>query len=72
MEEMTEREQLAALEGWANNPQVPLPERWATAIQVIAGLRKLLEWPEFCPYDCDNCHSDECPCDRLGCAGKPL
>lgn len=24
---------------------------------------------EFCPFDCDNCHSDTCPCDRLGCAG---
>ena len=25
--------------------------------------------PQVCPYDCDGCHSDECPCDRLGCAG---
>lgn len=23
-----------------------------------------------CPFDCDRCHSDECPCDRLGCAGS--
>lgn len=22
-----------------------------------------------CPFDCDNCHDDDCPCDRLGCAG---
>lgn len=22
-----------------------------------------------CPYDCDGCHSEDCPCDRLGCAG---
>lgn len=29
---------------------------------------KLLE-NEYCPFDCDNCHSDTCPCDRLGCAG---
>lgn len=26
---------------------------------------------EVCPYDCDNCHSEDCPCDRLGCAGHP-
>lgn len=25
--------------------------------------------PQVCPYDCDGCHDDECPCDRLGCAG---
>lgn len=24
---------------------------------------------EVCPYDCDNCHDGECPCNRLGCAG---
>lgn len=24
---------------------------------------------EVCPYDCDSCHDDECPCPRLGCAG---
>lgn len=28
--------------------------------------------PFYCPYDCDSCHSDECPCDRLGCEGDPL
>lgn len=69
-EKLSERQELAALEGWANNPMVPLPERWATALQVIKGLRKLLEWPEFCPHDCDNCHNDECPCTRVGCAGE--
>lgn len=25
--------------------------------------------PEWCPYDCDGCHHEECPCDRMGCAG---
>lgn len=24
---------------------------------------------EYCPYDCDHCHNEDCPCDRLGCAG---
>lgn len=24
---------------------------------------------DVCPYDCDYCHSEDCPCDRLGCAG---
>lgn len=27
---------------------------------------------EVCPYDCDGCHDEDCPCDRLGCAGNPL
>ena len=27
------------------------------------------EKPEVCPYDCDVCHDEDCPCDRLGCAG---
>lgn len=26
--------------------------------------------PLYCPYDCDNCHSEDCPCDRMGCAGS--
>lgn len=30
------------------------------------------EWPAFCPYDCDSCHDESCPCDRLGCEGNPL
>lgn len=25
--------------------------------------------PHVCPYDCDNCHDESCPCERLGCAG---
>lgn len=40
--EMTPREELAALEGWACNEIVPLKERLATAMQVISGLRELL------------------------------
>lgn len=27
-------------------------------------------YPNHCPYDCDSCHDDECPCGRLGCAGS--
>ena len=27
---------------------------------------------DVCPYDCDGCHDENCPCDRLGCAGNPL
>lgn len=41
MGDMTERQQLAALEGWAANPGVPLTERLQAAMQVIAGLRNL-------------------------------
>ena len=26
--------------------------------------------PLYCPWDCDHCHDDECPCDRLGCEGS--
>lgn len=26
---------------------------------------------EVCPYDCDPCHGDECPCPRAGCQGEP-
>jgi hypothetical protein len=26
--------------------------------------------PTHCPWDCDGCHDDECPCDRMGCAGE--
>lgn len=26
--------------------------------------------PAWCPYDCDSCHDDECPCERSGCAGE--
>lgn len=28
------------------------------------------EEPDHCPYDCDRCHDEDCPCDRLGCAGS--
>lgn len=27
------------------------------------------EWDGTCPYDCDHCHGEECPCPRAGCAG---
>jgi hypothetical protein len=30
----------------------------------------LAERPEYCPYDCDSCHDEDCPCDRMGCAGE--
>jgi len=26
--------------------------------------------PDVCPFDCDSCHDEDCPCDRLGCAGS--
>lgn len=36
--------------------------------------RKILEaavpqLTDICPWDCDGCHSSDCPCDRMGCAG---
>lgn len=24
---------------------------------------------EVCPFDCDSCHGDGCPCERVGCDG---
>jgi len=45
------------------------PEDHVRAILKVA-LGRLAESDlEYCPYDCDLCHSDDCPCDRLGCAG---
>lgn len=26
--------------------------------------------PDVCPFDCDSCHGEDCPCDRLGCEGS--
>ena len=33
-------------------------------------LQLLAELPSVCPYDCDGCHGEECPCERMGCAGE--
>jgi len=38
--ELNERQQLAALEGWATNPAVPVEERLQAALHVIEGLRR--------------------------------
>lgn len=54
MHEMTEREQLAALEGWACNKAVPLEERLESAMQVISGLRKIIH-DEGCIVEVIDC-----------------
>jgi hypothetical protein len=28
--------------------------------------------PLYCPWDCDHCHSEDCPCDRAGCSGSDV
>jgi hypothetical protein len=33
-------------------------------------IKLLEELPAVCPWDCDSCHDEDCPCDRLGCAGS--
>lgn len=33
-------------------------------------IKLLGELPQVCPWDCDSCHDEDCPCDRLGCAGS--
>lgn len=24
----------------------------------------------ICPWDCDSCHDEDCPCTRMGCKGS--
>lgn len=41
----------------------------------VARIAKALDEAGFyrcdvCPFDCDSCHDEDCPCDRLGCAGS--
>ena len=40
MDELTPDQRLAALEGWACNPAVPVAKRLAAALQAVAGLRE--------------------------------
>jgi hypothetical protein len=54
--------QLDALYAQAHDLTLHVDQRLAAALKFIE--------LEHCPYDCDNCHSDECPCDRSGCAGN--
>lgn len=35
-----------------------------------ADMTALTAEPDHCPYDCDSCHDEDCPCDRMGCAGS--
>lgn len=37
---------------------------------VLLPLINTESYPEYCPYDCDGCHDEDCPCDRMGCAGS--
>lgn len=49
------------LQDKANDPNLNVQDRLDAALKLINNY--------FCPFDCDSCHSDDCPCDRLGCAG---
>jgi len=61
----------------ANNGRDALTDLYEELIDALVYLRQLIEERpvlavehEFCPYDCDSCHGEDCPCDRLGCAGS--
>jgi hypothetical protein len=50
---------------WASEPEsIVFPLPMANLAERLFDLR-----PAYCPYDCDPCHDDTCPCDRAGCAG---
>lgn len=59
------------LDAYTAQPQL-LAQKMINAYQDMQLKYWSLREERFCPYDCDNCHDDECPCDRLGCAGNPL
>jgi hypothetical protein len=52
------------LEKLVFDASLPERERLEAALSLLGAV--------YCPFDCDSCHSDDCPCDRLGCAGNPL
>lgn len=33
------------------------------------GGKQIVDGEIVCPYDCDSCHGEDCPCDRIGCDG---
>jgi hypothetical protein len=39
------------------------------AEEAISEAKDVIE-QDVCPFDCDSCHDEDCPCDRLGCAGS--
>lgn len=45
------------------------PEHQALAVLDAINAASEEEEEEVCPFDCDSCHGDGCPCDRLGCEG---
>ncbi len=61
----------------AGNGRDALQDLYDELLDAIVYTRQLLEErpvvvvdAEVCPHDCDNCHGEDCPCDRLGCAGS--
>lgn len=38
-----------------------LPEQSAVLTDIYNELKEFAE-PDYCPYDCSNCHDDDCPC----------
>lgn len=51
-------------------------ESYASAMRVMTNSLKVraqeIAAPavQVCPFDCDGCHDEDCPCDRSGCAGS--
>lgn len=57
----------------AHNGRDALKDAYEEVLDLACYVRQLIVEREtkieYCPYDCDHCHNDECPCDRVGCAG---
>jgi hypothetical protein len=68
-----ERAVTAGVIAWENRARVKFvstAEEHVRAIMTAAYVQLIEDnMPDVCPFDCDLCHSDDCPCDRLGCAG---
>lgn len=46
-----------------------MPDR-DTAERLHNAIAAELRAAQACPFDCDACHGDNCPCDRFGCEGS--
>lgn len=42
----------------------------ADARHLMTRYNWVIGFEAVCPFDCDRCHDEDCPCDRLGCAGS--
>lgn len=46
-----------------------LLEKQGEINELTRRLNLALDTMGVCPFDCDHCHGEDCPCERLGCAG---